>query len=348
LKIALLNDIHIAGARSDSRVVAQHQGKFFTEIFFPYLEEHNIKDVFILGDVFERRKYVNFKSLKYAFDTLFRPAEEKGIKIHILLGNHDTASRDSNLINSPDLLLTQFSNIIIYDYEKPQEVLFDDLWIGVMPWINDSRESQQAASDFLQATQCPVIFGHFDIVGFEMHAGAYCEVGLSADMFKRFDQVITGHYHNKSSKGNIHYLGVQYDMDWNDYGSSKYFHVFDTTTRELSPIENPNRLFMKLTYHNKLLEGKVNITGKYVKIVVTEKSNAYDFEVCVNQLRAQHPESLIVIDTVVEDIQQVDTAEVRDVPSIITKHVAALNQDDTFKANVSTLLTNIYNEASVT
>ena len=35
--------------------------KFYNEIFFPYLKEHNIKTLIHLGDVVDRRKFINFR-----------------------------------------------------------------------------------------------------------------------------------------------------------------------------------------------------------------------------------------------------------------------------------------------
>ena len=42
MKIALLNDTHF-GARNDSLIFDDYFFKFYEDIFFPYLKEHNIK-----------------------------------------------------------------------------------------------------------------------------------------------------------------------------------------------------------------------------------------------------------------------------------------------------------------
>ena len=44
MKVALITDTHF-GARNDNQIVQSHINQFFGEVFFPYLEEHNIKDV---------------------------------------------------------------------------------------------------------------------------------------------------------------------------------------------------------------------------------------------------------------------------------------------------------------
>ena len=58
MKIALLNDTHF-GARNDSPAFLKFQNRFYNEIFFPYLVENDIKTLVHLGDVVDRRKFIN-------------------------------------------------------------------------------------------------------------------------------------------------------------------------------------------------------------------------------------------------------------------------------------------------
>ena len=61
MKIALLNDTHF-GARNDSPAFLDYFMRFYNEIFFPYLKDNNIKTLIHLGDVVDRRKFINFKT----------------------------------------------------------------------------------------------------------------------------------------------------------------------------------------------------------------------------------------------------------------------------------------------
>jgi hypothetical protein len=73
--VAILGDTHF-GARGDSPHFHNYFAKFYNDVFFPYLEKHNILHIVQLGDVFDRRKFVNFNSLKqsieYFFDKLYK------------------------------------------------------------------------------------------------------------------------------------------------------------------------------------------------------------------------------------------------------------------------------------
>ena len=62
MQIAVLNDTHF-GARNDNQQFLDYFFRFFDDVFFPYCEEHNIKTVIHLGDIMDRRKYVNFNTL---------------------------------------------------------------------------------------------------------------------------------------------------------------------------------------------------------------------------------------------------------------------------------------------
>ena len=45
--------------------------------------------------------------------------------------------------------------------------------------------------------------------------------GIDKNLFAKFDQVFSGHYHTKSSHANCHYLGNPYHIYWNDWGDEE-------------------------------------------------------------------------------------------------------------------------------
>ena len=110
-KIAIVTDIHF-GARNDNQRVADFQEKFFSEVFFPYIDKHNITIVADLGDTFDRRKFVNFYSLDRAKKMFFTPLKERGIELHVLVGNHDSFYKNTIELNSINLLAEHYHNIV--------------------------------------------------------------------------------------------------------------------------------------------------------------------------------------------------------------------------------------------
>lgn len=87
--------------------------------------------------------------------------------------------------------------------------------------------------------------GHFEIEGAIMQPGMTCPHGLDHTYLKRFDKVLSGHFHHKSEVKNIRYLGSQMQFTWSDYGDQKYFHIFDTQDQSITPVHNPLTMFEK-------------------------------------------------------------------------------------------------------
>ena len=87
--------------------------------------------------------------------------------------------------------------------------------------------------------------GHLELNGFEAHRGYIMDHGDSTAPYRQFEKVFSGHYHRKSTRGNISYLGNPYQIYWNDYRDRRGFHIFDTETLELEYIQNPYEIYQK-------------------------------------------------------------------------------------------------------
>jgi 3',5'-cyclic AMP phosphodiesterase CpdA len=124
MKIALITDTHW-GVRNDHSAFLDNNKKFLDDIFFPYLDNHRINTVIHLGDLVDRRKYLNINTAKrLRTDFLDRIASEP-IDFHILVGNHDTYFKNTNSVNVlQELLVDKYPDFKIYD-EYAKIVEFD-------------------------------------------------------------------------------------------------------------------------------------------------------------------------------------------------------------------------------
>ena len=113
MKICILGDTHF-GARGDSLDFHKYFERFYDEVFFPYLIENKITDIFQMGDLFDRRKYINFNSLYLCRKYFFEKCEQLNFDVHTLLGNHDVAFKNTLEVNSTGLLLNEYHNIKCY------------------------------------------------------------------------------------------------------------------------------------------------------------------------------------------------------------------------------------------
>ena len=205
MKLALITDQHF-GARNDSLLFSDYFEKFYTEIWFPYLLKNNITNVVDLGDTFDRRKYVNLNILKKTKQMWFDKLKEYNINIHTLVGNHTTYFKNTSEVNTLNLILDSYDNVVVYD--RPAVVEFDGVPIQFIPWINAGNYSQ--TMEALSHSPAQIAMGHLELSGFQMYRGQYSEGGWDKELFRRFDTVFSGHFHHKSDDGQIYYLGTPY------------------------------------------------------------------------------------------------------------------------------------------
>ena len=307
MKVALITDTHF-GARNDNQNFNEYFFQFYENQFFPYLKEHNITDVVHLGDVMDRRKYVSYRIAKDFRERFIDKFE--GINFHMLVGNHDTFYKNTNEVNSlQELVDGRHKNITVY--EKSTEVEFDGCKILFVPWIN--TENMSHTMKMLQTSDAQICMGHLELNGFEMQRGLFMDHGWDKQEFKRFDMVMSGHYHHKSDDGQIFYLGTPYEIYWNDWNDPKGFHVFDTEKRELERIVNPHTIYSKIYYDDtvSIFDDNHDMSAyknKYVKLVVVYKKDLYQFDKFVDRLLQADCHEVKII----EDFSELDASNVSD------------------------------------
>lgn len=324
MKIAILGDTHF-GMRGDSIAFHNHYRKFYKEVFFPYLVQNGITTVFQLGDLFDRRKYISFQSLalcrKYFFDELVR----HNLELHTLLGNHDITFKNTLEINSPELLLQDYTNIRIYNEATS--------WNGidVIPWI--CKDNEQDISEFIQESKNQICFGHFELNGYEMDRGNICHEGMDPKVLSKYDLVLSGHFHHKSNNGSIVYVGTPGEMTWADYNDERGFHIFDTDNRQLEFVKNPYNMFYKIEYnddkmfYNDIVEADYShLAGKYVKLIIEKRNNTFLFDTLIDELTKVAPLEVSVVEDFSEITENVDVDldQAEDTITILDKYVDGL------------------------
>ena len=312
MQIALITDQHFGG-KQDSQSFSEYIEKFYVNQFFPYLKENKINTVIDLGDTFDRRKYVNFNTLYQVKRFYFDYMRAEHIQLHSIVGNHSTYYRNTNDVNSSELLYGHYDNVCAYP--KPTTITLDGTDIDILPWINS--ENYDIMMEFIKDSKSQIGFGHLEVDGFAMYKGYIANSGLSKSLFNRYEVLCSGHYHHKSSKDNIHYLGAPYEITWNDYDDPRGFHIFDTKTRELEFIRNNYRLFEKIYYDDNNVDYSTLDTGYYkdkiVKLIVEEKSNLADFENFVERLYKSELADLIILEDLSEYSMRYNEDEEEDI-----------------------------------
>jgi len=342
MKIAIITDQHF-GARKNSKLFHDYFLKFYNDVFFPTLEAEGIDTIVDMGDTFDSRKGIDFSALSWAKNNYYDKL--KDYTIHTIVGNHTAYYKNTNQVNSIDLLLREYENVKIYS--EVTEIKLGNLGVLLIPWINPENEEKTFKD--LKKTKCDVVMGHLDLNGFRATQGHIQEHGTDSTPFERFKLVYSGHFHVRSNERNIYYLGNPYEMFWNDCDDTRGFHIFDTETLEHTPIDNPYRIFHKIFYEDTNYQtfDTRKYENKIVKIIVKDKNDNKKFEKFVDKLYNSNVAELKIVENFEFNgwySKDDDVFESEDTMSILNKYVeeADITLD---KSLVQKMLQEVYQEA---
>lgn len=335
LKVAIITDTHF-GKGNDSLIHDNYFARFYDEFFFPELRRRGIKRVLHLGDLYDRRRFINFdilsRSRRYFVDPI-REFEVEGI-----LGNHDIYWTESSDLNGAELLMNDADRFHIH--KEATEITIDGRLILLIPWI--TKDNQERTMKAIERTKAKVAMGHLDLHGFEMDKGQINKHGLDPAMFAKFDRLWSGHFHHKN--GDI-YLGAPYEMTWADCDDPKGFHVFDTESLDIEFCQNPFTLYKKFYYDDVNRENAVlniinnsaaDFEGKYVKIYIENRAQMSLFDTIHKLITSAGVHDISVIDKVpefaidrnvsaglTESVELTESVGNEDTGKIITNYVKA-------------------------
>ena len=345
MKVAIINDTH-CGIRNSSDIFIDNAEKFYGDVFFPYLLEHDIRHIIHLGDYYDNRKFINFRALHRNRNHFLKPLRQHGITMDIIRGNHDTYYKNTGELNSLKELLGHYMHEVTI-ISDPTVMDYDGLKMGLVPWIDEENTDQTMA--FLKNAQCDMIGGHFEIEGYEMFKGQKSQHGLDRSLFKRFESVFSGHFHTKSTQGNISYLGSQMEFFWNDAHDKKYFHILDTETRQMEPVLNPHTLYYRIRYDDTNTSyndyNLDDIENKFVKVQVINKSDPVKFEKFIDRIQSHSILELKIAETFSEFLgEEVDDVDVNveDTPAVLSSYIDNVDTDldkDRIKIEMNNLMT---------
>ena len=332
MTVALITDQHLDG-RKGSLAFWEYFQKFYDDVFFPTLEKKGIKEIVDLGDTFDNRKSIDYNTWNRVKTNYFDRLQDMGIKVHMILGNHCVYYKNTNKVNSPELLLNEYDNIHIYS--EIDTVTIEGTPICFVPWIN--RENQTETLSHLQNTNAKIVMGHLELTGFEVTPGMKMDHGMDPKIFKKFKQVFSGHFHHKSTKGNITYLGNPYQMFWNDYKDVRGFHLYEPSVNKCRMVKNPYDIFQKIFYNETTkshLEFDIDkCKQSFVKVIVEDKKDYQEFEKFVENVYCKKPHDVKIIETFVNDtfLEDDDNVEVKDTLTLLNEYIdevdLAVNKD---------------------
>ena len=342
MKIAIITDQHF-GARKGADYIHNYFKKFYDNIFFPYLEKNKIDTVMDMGDTFDNRRNIDLATLEWSKKNYYDRLQAMGITVHTIVGNHTAYYKDTNEINTVELLLKEYDNVKVY--AEPTNINLGGLDILLLPWINEENKLQTL--EMMDTTKASVIMGHLELNGFVATRGHTMEHGMDTKVFDKFYRVYSGHYHTRSDNGKIYYLGNPYEMFWNDVKDTRGFHIFDTKTIEHTPINNPYRLFYNLYYEDtnyKLFDTR-EYKDKIIKVVVKKKTDQKQFEKFIDKLYNSGIQDLKIIENfVLNESEDFEVEETENTIGILNRYIDE-SEFEGDKTLIKGILQKIYSEA---
>jgi len=239
----------------------------------------------------------------------------------------------------------------LYEHDA-KEINLGSTKFLMLPWICKSNYEQ--VSEMLQTSDANLVMGHLEVQGFEMMKGTVCTHGLKMEVFKNFESVYSGHFHHPSRYRNIEYLGAPYEMNWSDYNGSRGFHILDTETREMTKIENPNKIFIKIDYDDADMTiddianmDLSNLKNTYIKVIVKNRTNSYLYDLFMSRLSEEGVADVKAVDDSlnlesagVDDILD----ETKDTKEILHNYIDSL-ETNVEKNRIKHVIDDLYSEA---
>jgi len=264
--------------------------------------------------------------------------------VHTIIGNHTAYYKNTNDLTGVGLFLREYDNVKIYP--EAEEVRIDKTKFLFVPWIN--AENQDKTFELIEESDSPCVMGHLELNGFMATRGHFMENGMDSNIFDKFEKVYSGHYHMRSNKDNIFYLGNPYEMYWNDVNDrNRGFHLFDTDTLEHTPVNNPYQLFHNL-YYEDTPHQMLDITKydqKILKVIVRKKSDPKQFERYIDKLYSSNLAELKIVENFdFTEGEEFEADESEDTISLLNRYIQE-SEVDLDKSVITEILQDVYREA---
>jgi len=345
-KVCCIADLHI-GVHQNSifwHETALNWAKWLKE----ELNKKNIKDIFILGDLYHYRDEIAVNTIHVVNQILNLWSE---FNIVILVGNHDAFYKDRSDINSLSIL-AGWENILVIS--EPVTYTIFGKECTFLPW----------GADITKVDKSDVVFGHLEIETFKMNSHKACDHGVkSKDLLAKANLIMTGHFHlrdeRKYDNKTILYVGNPFEMDFGDTGSTKGYYILDFNDLSYTFFENtlsPKHKKLSITDLAALkslsaTEVKDTVNNNIIKLVIDKKVTSDNIDILLQKISAYKPFNLSVDYSLYNDSITVNEEQAYDLSGVdmgkaIEEFVTLLDVDK--KSDISRYCLDLYKRAQST
>lgn len=323
--ILCFTDIHF-GKQQHSRVYNESALQTVKE-YIRHCKENDIKYGAFLGDWHENRISIDVSTMNYSYQALILLNEYfKSVNgtLYFIIGNHDLYYRHTR-----DLHSIPFTNKLdhITPIESPQTINIDGTSVLFAPWLSKDEDFSVIASK----TTASIMMGHHEFSSFKWNSNSFALTsGIPLTMVKHFKLVLSGHYHMRQHKKNIHYIGSCLQQNFGDCDNPRGFTVVDLKTCKLKFIENkkaPKFIQLKVS---EALQNLDVLTGNYVKIIEDEALTTEEYNQATIALHQANPLRLIYESYRGEDeeVEELDSTDKMELVEIINELLLKSERED--------------------
>lgn len=328
----MISDIHF-GCRGNSEKYLTVIKDFFTDTLSKVIDDNDVYDVRILGDLFDNRNTLNVRTMNTVME-VFRwySMKKPDVKFKILLGNHDIYYHNRTDINSIECL-RHMDNVEVVD--KLEIETLNGKKIVMVPWLIHETETYQKFMSLASGKEkFDLLLGHFEMRGFEVTPGVVDTSGLDTGVFDNFGRVFSGHYHIRDTRGKLSYLGCPYQLTWSDYGNDKGIHIYDVDTEEVTFVKNEDSPQHMKIIMSALAEGERDclkkVKNNVVRLVIDKKYKDSVILKVVSALEALEPFKLDIDNQYIEEsvdselMKEVDISRLNDPLSFLLEYIKVI------------------------
>lgn len=223
-----MNDIHLG---KDN--IAEFQANWQEAL--DICEQHNVQDIIIGGDLWQSRASQTLATLLTAKGA-FLKSENKGIYLTIANGNHDKVDLES-IFGYNSIFAGNEYVFVVSDWLKTGFTGYNkEIALFVVSYFPENGSFREVyrriiTSDCYDPNQYNILYLHEGIRG---GLSTPSEHELPADMFKEFDKVLVGHYHDRKRipGTNIYYIGASRQHNFGEDEQKGYTLLYDDGSHE--------------------------------------------------------------------------------------------------------------------
>ena len=288
MKLLIFGDLHLGKKSSNSYFL--DLDKKAIDLICQEVKQSGVEKIIFLGDLFHNRSESTPKTMVVARQILDK-LNNLGIPIVMILGNHCTYYNNTKDANYYRIFSGLFKNITFIENIKEDG---EFLYVGWIQIPEEEAKYKEISKNFKW------IFGHFEFKGSEMSEYYKTTSGLENTNINSY--IFSGHIHQRSHQGNLHYIGSPYPQTWSGRNRKDYGYVLvNTETEEIKYVDlglyyfneyKLQKLLMRIKMDKEQIKREMlnSETKVIINVPLNEKQLA-DVKIFLNTF---HPKNLLV------------------------------------------------------